>query len=93
MVLMNDTDLVVSCHCGCEEGLHIQIDNEIEDLYCLMSYTHGKYYCEQNSIFDRIKTKLSKIWHIIRGKDFYYSDIIMTKKDFELFKEYINKFD
>lgn len=42
-------------------------------------------------IFDVIKLKLKKIWAILRNKDFYYSEISMSREDFETFKEYINE--
>lgn len=36
---------------------------------------------------------MKKIWAIIRNKDYYYSEICMTRKDFETFREYINEVD
>ena len=35
--------------------------------------------------------KLKKIWAIISNKDFYYSDIVLTKDDFKEFKEWVNR--
>lgn len=35
--------------------------------------------------------KLKKIWAIICNKDFYYSDIVLTKDDFKEFKEWVNR--
>ena len=40
-----------------------------------------------------IRDKLRKIWAIIRSKDFYYSEILMSRKDFETLREYINEVD
>jgi hypothetical protein len=85
------TELLVSCDCGCEQGVHIRVDKEDSDMYFLMTYTNGNWYVDQNkTVRAVIREKLKKIWCIIRNKDFHYSDISMTSKDFQEFKEYIN---
>ena len=87
----NGTELLVDCCCGCDEGIRFRVDKEDYDYYCLMTYTSGNFYREQDETMWRVFCKkLEKIWAIIRNKDFYYSDIVMTKDDFEEFKEYIN---
>ena len=43
-------------------------------------------------MFGVLKEKMKKIWSIIRNKDHYYLDIVMSKEDFQEFKEWINKF-
>ena len=73
-----DDELVINCKCGCDEGIHIKIDCDDPDDYALMTFTNGNFYKEQGSGF---LSKLKKIWAIIRNKDFYYSDIRMTKED------------
>ena len=45
------------------------------------------FYTQQRPFFEKLK----KIWAIICNKDFYYSDIVMTKEDFKEFKEWINR--
>ena len=35
--------------------------------------------------------KMKKIWAIIRNKDFYYSEIILNKKDWEAYKKWISE--
>ena len=39
------------------------------------------------------RKKLEKIWAIIRNKDFYYSDVLMTKDEFDEFRKYINSIE
>lgn len=64
------------------------------DTFCYCTYLNGNWYRDQGmTILDVIKLKLKKIWAIIRNKDFYYSDIRMTRKDFEVFREYIDDVD
>ena len=58
-----------------------------------MTYMNSNWYRDQDdSTFQILKKKIKKIWAIIRGKDYYYSDIVMSAKDFEKLKEYINQF-
>lgn len=84
-------ELIVTCDCGCEESLHMKVDTDDSDVnfYAFISYMNGKFY-NHNSIWSIFKDKCRKIWSIIRNKDYYYSDIILTKEDFETLKTYIN---
>ena len=84
----NGDELIVNCSCGCDEGIHLKIDRFHPYYYSFLTYTNGKFYSEQVSGFVK---KLKKIWAIIRNKDFYYSDIVMTKEDFVQFAKWINE--
>lgn len=86
------TELVVTCKCYCGEAAHIVVDVDSDDCYGLVSYMNGNFYKDQGGAFATFKQKLKKIWAIIRNKDFYYSEVVMDKKEFEVFKEYINQF-
>ena len=84
-------ELLVDCHCGCDDGIRFRIDRDDLDFYCAMSYTNGDFYRGQNETVWRVLCKkVKKIWAIIRNKDYYYSEIIMTKDEFEEFRKYIN---
>lgn len=85
------TELYIDCCCGCNEGIRFKVDKEDFDYYCFMTYTSGNFYKEQGeTVLGVLSEKLKKIWAIIRNKDFYYSEVVMTKDDFDEFKEYIN---
>jgi hypothetical protein len=85
------TEMIVSCKCGCEESVHIRIDAEYPDYYAIWTYMNGSFYTDwKGRVFKTICRKLKKIWAIIRNKDYYYSDIIMSKVEFEEFREFIN---
>lgn len=85
------TELHIDCHCGCNDGIRLSIHKDDFDYYCFMTYTNGNFYSEQNETMWRVfRKKLEKIWAIIRNKDYYYSDIVMTKDEFDEFREYIN---
>lgn len=86
-------ELYVDCCCCCDEGIRFRIDKFDDDFgyYCFMTYTNGQFYREQaDTMWDVFCKKLKKIWAIIRNKDFYYAEVIMTKDDFNEFREYIN---
>ena len=91
----DEKELVVTCKCGCCDGFHMVIDDDDKDagIYTFMSYINGNFYSEQkNGVFSVIGRKLKKILAIICNKDYYYSEIVMSKADFEEFKEWVNKF-
>ena len=74
-------------------GLKVIVDKEdMEDSGVLMAFFSSDYYHTQNmSIFNVIKTKLKKIWYIIRNKDYCYSEILLTGKEFDEFRNHLNK--
>lgn len=96
----DDKDLIVTCRCGCDEGLHIRIEKDLpagnidskNDTFCYVTCLNSNWYRDQGKkIRYVVWDKLRKIWAIIRNKDFYYSEILMTRRDFEVFREYINE--
>lgn len=92
-VLFNkeNNEMIVNCRCGCENSIHLRIDREDpDDVFCLMTFLSGNWYTEQDKKVLRIwKTKLKKIWAILRNKDYYYSELFMTKDEFAQFKEFV----
>lgn len=84
-------EMIVTCRCGCCEAAHIKINHDEYDDYAIWTYMNGNFYKEQYGAFRVLREKLKKIWAIIRNKDYYYSDVIMNKEQFEQFKEFINK--
>lgn len=83
----NEDELIIDCDYGCDQGIHFKIADYDNDNYMLMTFTNGNYYKEQGLFLGKLK----KIWAIIRNKDFYYSDVVLSKVDFEQFKEWINR--
>lgn len=90
-------ELIVSCRCGCDNGIRMRIDKDlvegVEDYedYMWLTYQSSNWYKEQGGMFKCLAEKCKKIWTIIRNKDFYYSEVCMSKDDFEKFKEWINQ--
>lgn len=90
----DNTELYIDCTCGCNEGIRFKVDKNDFDYYCFMTYTNGNFYKEQgDALLKVLYKKLEKIWAIIRNKDFYYSDVVMTKDEFNEFREYINSIE
>lgn len=83
----NDDELIINCKCGFDEGIHFKICDYGDETYSFLTYINGHFYKEQGSSFVQ---KLKKIWAIIWNKDFYYSDVVMSKEEFKQFREWIN---
>ena len=71
-------EIYADCHCGCDNGLRIRIEKDNFGEYCFCSYTSGNFYAMQS-------------YFTIRNKDFYYSEIIMSKEEFDKFRKALNK--
>ena len=86
----DDKGLLLDCYCSCDMGIRLRIEKD-DTCYCMITYTNGNFYTEQGeTVCKVIRKKFRKIWAIIRNKDFYYSDIVMTRDEFAEFKAYIN---
>lgn len=84
-------ELIVTCKCGEDEGLHIKIGRDDRN-YMYQYYLSGNFYSDQEGVIRAIVKKIKKIWAIIMNKDFYYAEIIMSKREFETYKEWLNQF-
>lgn len=82
----DNKEMIITCRCGCDEGIRVKIDESFGD-YCYQTYISGNYYKEQSGLLDKLK----KICAIIRNKDFYYSEVVMSKEDFNEYKKWINE--
>ena len=95
MISSDKKELIVTCKCGCQDTIHIKVDDEDKDAdyYAIQTILSGNWYRDQDDTVIRyIGRKLKKIWAIIRNKDYYYSDVLMSREDFQKYKEYINQF-
>ena len=95
MISDDKKELIVTCKCSCQDAIHIKVDDEDKDAdcYAIQTYMNGNWYRDQEDrAFRCVGRKLKKIWTIIRNKDYYYSDVLMSREDFQKYKEYINQF-
>ena len=95
MISDDKKEMIVTCKCGCHDAIHLRVDEEDKesDYYAIQTYMNSNWYRDQNDrILRCIGRKLKKIWAIVRNKDFYYSELMMSCEDFQKYKEYINQF-
>lgn len=85
----NNKEMILTCRCGCDEGIRVKIDTDDDEYYYYQTYISGNWYKEQQPL----TKKLKKIWNIIRNKDFYYSEICMNKDEFDEYRNWLNQFD
>lgn len=88
---IEDPGAIVTCDCGCGSGVEFRVIHiNDDDTYALGTFFSGSFYLEQYSGFDRFLKKCRKIWAVITNKDYQYTDILMSKKEWNTFKEIIN---
>ena len=88
-------ELIVTCSCGCGQAYSICVDDSLQDddYYAFLCFMKNNFQTEATmNPWKAFKIKMKKIWFILRGKDYCYSDTVMTKADFVELKEYINQF-
>ena len=88
-------ELIVTCKWGCQDTIKMKVDDTDKDAdyYAIQTYMSGNWYrVQEDTVIKCIGRKLKKIWAIIRNKDYYYSDVLMSRDDFQKYKEYINQF-
>lgn len=83
-----ENECIVTCQCGHGEGIRVVIDKDDDDEFIYQLIMDVKWNTEQHGFF----WKLRKIWAVIRNKDYYYSEICMTKDEFTKFRDWLNKF-
>ena len=95
MISDDKKELIVTCKGGCQDTIHIKVDDKDKDndYYAIQTYMNSNWYRDQDDIVIRcIGRKLKKIWAIIRNKDYYYSEVLMSREDVRKYKEYVNQF-
>jgi hypothetical protein len=84
----------VSCNCGCSKVEVSQYfeDGKAQEVYFsqYVSVYNGKYLHVWNNILEKFKM----IWYIICGKNYYFFDVVLMKKEeIKKFKEAVAKLD
>lgn len=79
----NETKILLTCSCTCGEG--VVIDYDFADKEVVISAINSNWYRDQYGVFDIFKKKLSRIWNIICGKDYQYSEIIISMDEWHEF--------
>lgn len=64
MSLFINTDentVLITCKCGCQSALQIQIDPDDENAYSFLSHMNGNFYRDQYGTFGVIKEKVKRM--------------------------------
>ena len=75
---------VLFCNCGCDEGIRFDYWEEDNELF--LNFVTGKFYAGQGSQPFR---KLKRIWAVIRGQEYYLSEMVLNTEDLEELRRYI----
>ena len=86
-------DINISCNCGCGDGFsftfRIEDDDEIDWVY-LSTFTSG-FYSMQCNLLTILKRRIRAAWFMLRGKEFYLHDIVLTKEQWNDFVNTVNE--
>ena len=61
----DNSEMIISCKCGCDDGLRIKIEKDEED-YCFMTYLSGNWYKEQAGFIKKLKKYGIRIFIILK---------------------------
>ena len=86
MVAFDKNTIIAGCTCGCS---YMSFKYKYSNLW--ISIFGDEFYHDQTNCFDLLKKKFKIFRHFILKKDDYIADIILDKKDFKKFVEYLNE--
>lgn len=86
----NGNDLIITCNCGCDEGVRLHIDYDEYGYFAYQCFLKGKFSDERCGVWETFKEKCKRIWAVITNKNYYYSDIVMSKDEWNMFRQWVN---
>lgn len=86
---MEEQETALFCNCGCGNVALFQYDPEDETVW--VQLVASLYYTEQTSAFRRLQEKWIRIRDILLGKEFSYFELILSKKEQDRLKEYLEQ--
>lgn len=87
----DNNSLIVNCSCRCGDGIEFTISNFDNIAEVWLTQTTYSWNSESMSFWDRLKTKIKRLWLVLCNKEYYYTEISLSKDDFGAFVEYINE--
>lgn len=86
-------NISVFCNCGCDDGFRIRFrfegDDDLEYVY-MNTITSG-FAAHQTSFLRRMTRRIRAAWFMLRGKEFYLHDIVLTKEQWNDFVKAVNE--
>lgn len=86
---MKNIDL--HCKCGCGDSFSITFRIEDDKDYAIISTLTAGFYAHQLGFWDRIKRRIHAAWFMLRGKEYYLHEVILTKEQWNEFVEEIKE--
>ena len=89
-------ELILTCRCGCDDGIHFKIDKDFED-YMYMTYTNGNFYRDQDNGFFRTLGSYEKFLQsysikiTIMQKQYFLKKILKSLENILIVLLYIKK--
>jgi bifunctional N-acetylglucosamine-1-phosphate-uridyltransferase/glucosamine-1-phosphate-acetyltransferase GlmU-like protein len=81
----------VNCDCGCGNGFLVQFLFDTDDDFIGISTVTSGFYSHQNKFWHRIFRRVRAAWFMLRGKEYYLHDIVLSKENWKRFVETVNK--
>jgi len=85
MKTKDEKEIYINCNCSCGNGCSIKLWDLFGDGKDVsISFVHQG---------GRPQRRLQRIWSAIRGKDFYWSEILLNEEEWKEFYSSIEKFN
>lgn len=86
-------DINISCNCGCGNGFsftfRIEDDDDFDYVY-LSTFSSG-FYANQCKFLKILKRRIQAAWLMLRGKEFYLHEVVLTKEQWKDFVKAVNE--
>lgn len=82
-------ELIINCDCGCGFGLlwkATKFDEEDEQYFVYL--TEHSWYAKQTG---RIKPYFNRLWKALRGKEYYLTELVMSKNEVAEFSGFLRR--
>ncbi len=92
LVSEDNEEMVATCDCGCKEGVHLKLmrwSDEPPEL--AIALVTDRFYAGQETFWTRFLEKIKRILCVIKNKEYQYCEILIEEKDFQKFKDFVNK--
>ena len=86
-------DINIFCNCGCGDGFtftfRVEPDDEFDYVY--FSTFTSVFYSMSRSFLNTLRRRIEAAWFMLRGKEFYLHEVILTKEQWSDFVKSVNE--
>ena len=85
--------LFIFCDCGGCSALELSFweEDDIENDQVFLSFWSPYFYSYQEGIFGNLFKRIKIAFNVIFRGDYFLHDLILSRKDFERLRDYINE--